>query len=641
MCGIAGIVSSSSQALGSIDDMVSCLGHRGPDAQKSFIDTSNGVALGHSRLAILDLTESGEQPMVSSNGRYVIVFNGEIYNFQSLKKIVESKVSISWVSSSDTEVLLELISLFGIKESLELIEGMFAFAVLDREERTIFMCRDRLGEKPLYYGYGDDLFFFGSELKILKPLGGVRREVDRNSLALYLRFGAVPAPYTIYKKIYKLEPGCCLTFSLDSHKLTFGKYWDVTEVYRKGKETPFKGNFPDAKNELDKLLNKAVRSQMQADVGLGAFLSGGVDSSAIVSIMQNNYSGRKVQTFSVGFESKEYSEAEHAKAVADYVGTQHTEITVSESDVLKVVPDIPRIYDEPFADSSQIPTFLVSQLAKGSVSVALSGDGGDELFGGYNRYTMHERFFKRISSCPVSLRTMFATALTTVPPYLWDKCLGPLLKHKYSHIGDKIHKGASVLDSQGVGDFYNRITARIYNPYSWLVLNEREPSKATVSDFDSGLYEPVEQMMIRDLQTYLPNDILTKVDRASMAVSLETRVPFLDRGLVEFAGSLPLDYKLRDNRGKWILREVLYDYVPKELIERPKMGFSMPLGDWLRNPLREWAEDLLSECRLKQEGFFNVQVVRKVWENHLSRRFNNEYQLWNILMFQVWLQQNE
>jgi len=617
--------------------MADAIAHRGPDDAGIWLDTSGRVALGHRRLAIVDLSTAGHQPMVSPVGRYVIAFNGEIYNHLALRRELEATGKApAWKGHSDTETLLAGFEVWGIEATVKKSVGMFAFAVWDKLSARLTLCRDRLGEKPLYYGWQGSTFMFGSELKALKAHPAFRGEVDRNALSLFMRYSAVPAPYSIYQGIGKLQPGCMLSVSLSKVEPEIHAYWSGRQVAENGLSLSFTDSPVAAVEQLERLLLDAVGLQMMSDVPLGAFLSGGVDSSTVVALMQAQ-SERPVKTFSIGFHEQDFNEAEHAKAVADHLRTEHTELYVSSAQAMEVIPKLPRLYDEPFADSSQIPTFLVSRLARESVAVSLSGDGADELFGGYTRYSFCESLWRRISALPKPVRGLLAKGVVGVSPAGWDALAKPfaslLRAHGLASPGDKLHKGADLLNSQTQDEFYWRFLGHWPAP-GRLVIGGSDPffSEGCLSG-RSG----IERMMVSDLLTYLPDDILTKVDRAAMGVSLETRVPFLDHRVVEFAWCLPLAYKLRDGQSKWALRQVLYRHVPKELIERPKKGFSVPVGAWLRGPLREWAEDLLSESCLSQQGYLNARIVRQVWGEHLSGQRNWQYRLWDVLMFQAWL----
>lgn len=646
MCGIAGFL----QAKGFDPDQPRALAarmgehitHRGPDDSGLWFDAEAGIGLCHRRLSIVDLSHAGHQPMASCSGRYVIAFNGEIYNHLLLRAELEKAAgSPAWRGHSDTETLLAGFDAWGIERMVKSAIGMFAFALWDKASRTLTLGRDRLGEKPLYYGWQGETFLFGSELKALKAHPAFRADIDRSSLALLMRHNYIPAPYSIYQGIHKLLPGSLLTVSLQNRNAQPQRYWDARQVLDDGLAQPFTGSPDDAVGALEKLVRDAVTQQMVADVPLGAFLSGGVDSSAIVALMQAQ-SGRPVRTFTIGFHEAGYNEAEHAKAVAKHLGTDHTELYVSPQQALDVIPRLPRLYCEPFADSSQIPTFLVSQLARQYVTVSLSGDGGDELFGGYNRYILGQRLWGKLSQLPVGLRLALSRLIARVSPQAWNRALGPVQSLMpaglaQANIGDKLHKGAEVMAANTPAEFYQLLVSHWSQPAD-LVLGGSEPSTVLT---DPSLHPRtnnfIHQMMALDLLTYLPDDILCKVDRAAMGVSLETRVPLLDHRVVEFACRLPLAFKLRDGVGKWPLRQMLYKYVPKELIERPKMGFGVPIDSWLRGPLRDWAEDLLSESRLRQEGYFNPEPIRQKWGEHLSGKRNWQYHLWDVLMFQAWL----
>ncbi len=626
--------------------MADTLIHRGPDDGGYWCDREQRICFGHRRLSIMDISPAGHQPMLSASGRYVFVFNGEIYNHLLLRKSLEIAGStLHWRGSSDTETLLAGFDVWGVKATIERSIGMFAFAVWDRHARALTLGRDRLGEKPLYYGWQGDTFLFGSELKALRAHPAFKAEVDRNALALLMRHNCIPAPYSIYQGIAKLQPACLLTVSLTQHAPRIEHYWSGKGVVEAGQEHPFTGNASEAVDVLESLLIDAVGQQMMADVPLGAFLSGGVDSSTVVALMQAQ-SSRPVRTFSIGFHEDMYNEAQYAKAVARHLATEHTELYVTVQDALDVIPRLSSLYDEPFSDSSQIPTFLVSNMARQHVTVSLSGDAGDELFGGYNRYLLSKNLWGRLSKLPVNARRALASAITRVSPQTWNALVNNLLfmlpkGTGLVNWGDKLHKGAAVMASRSVSELYLGFVSHWSDPAP-LVVDAIEPATVlTDVTRQPNAYSDVERMMALDMLSYLPDDILTKVDRAAMGVSLETRVPFLDHRVVEFAWRLPLEFKLRDGVGKWILRQVLYKYVPKELIERPKQGFGVPIDSWLRGPLRDWAEELLNEKRLMREGFFNPGPIHLKWQEHLSGKRNWQYHLWDVLMFQSWLDNNK
>lgn len=642
MCGLTGFFGSS--ALGHRDvvngvltRMAQAIESRGPDAFGAWVDPEAGIALAHRRLAIVDLTPAGAQPMVAAGGRYVLAFNGEIYNHLKLRAELNG---VAWRGHSDTETLLAGFEAWGVVATLQRAIGMFAFALWDREQRVLTLGRDRLGEKPLYYGWqgqgAQAVFLFGSEVSALRRHSAFAAPINRDALALYMRHNCVGGERSIYQGIYKLLPGHLLTLAAGQTEPRVWAWWSAAEVAQRGVAQPFAGSPAQAVDELEALLLSAVGQQMVADVPLGAFLSGGVDSSTVVALMQAQTS-RPVKTFSIGFHEVGYNEAEHAKAVAQHLGTEHTELYVSSQQALDVIPKLPTLYAEPFADSSQIPTYLVSQLARQHVTVSLSGDAGDELFCGYNRYQMTARLWGKLQRVPKPLRHAAAVAITAVPPSRWDS-LGRIFP--VARLGDKLHKGAVLLGHTTVAELYRGMVSHWPDPDA-LVLGAHEPATVLTGAQPAlkGLSE-VERMMALDMLSYLPDDILAKVDRAAMGVSLETRVPFLDHRVVEFAWSLPMDYKLRGGVTKWPLREVLYRHVPRALIERPKMGFGVPIDHWLRGPLRDWAENLLSESRLRQEGFLNPVPIRQKWAEHLSGQRNWQYQLWDVLMFQAWLEEN-
>lgn len=643
MCGLVGFLGEALSPLDLLNNMTNAIVHRGPDDQGVWFDNAVGIGLSHARLSILDLSPAGHQPMHSAFDRYVLVFNGEIYNHHLLRDELEALSSRKWRGYSDTETLLAAIEQWGLEATLKKTKGMFAIALWDKQTETLYLARDRMGEKPLYYGWLNGVFVFASELKAIKALPDFNIPINRNALALYLRYSCIPAPFSIYENLFKLEPGTIISTRRGENKIRKSVYWSTLEVLKKGAQDPFTGTADEAVTQLEAVLQNAVALQMDADVPLGAFLSGGIDSSTIVALMQSQ-SSQNVRTFSIGFDNKAYNEAEHARAVASHLGSEHFDMYVSGQDALDVIPKLPHIYDEPFADSSQIPTFLVSQIAKQKVTVSLSGDAGDELFGGYDRYQLANRAWAKVNRIPRPIRNAFSSAAKSLPAGFWKGFFSPLdaVKSKPGKpvfYGDKFLKACDLLNFESRSDFYHKgFMSHNLDSHSWVLGSSAINSSFDTADFSQAAY--LEEMMALDMLHYLPNDILTKVDRAAMAMSLETRVPLLDPSVIQFAASLPLGYKVRDGVGKWVLRQVLYKHVPKELIERPKMGFGVPLAEWLRGPLKDWAEALLDEKRLYDEGFFNVTLVRQKWLEHSSGLRNWHVQLWDILMFQAWLEEN-
>lgn len=655
MCGIAGFLDHhDGDPRLTIQRMVQSLHHRGPDASGIWVDQQRGLALGHARLSILDLSPHGHQPMVSVSGRYVLTYNGEVYNFAELRGELEQH-GHTFRGHSDTEVILAAFEEWGIEKSVARFGGMFAFGVWDRSECTLTLARDRLGKKPLYFGWIGHAFCFGSELKALHRHPGFRGEINRDVLALYLRHNYIPAPYCIYRSLYKLLPGCLLTVPASDayHAGDFSpfpetnrtgwkpsRYWSARAVVEQGCAHPYGGSETEAIVELDRLLRDAVRLRMVADVPLGAFLSGGVDSSTVVALMQEQCT-RPVKTFTIGFHEKEFDEAQHAKAVARHLGTDHTELYVTSDQAMAVIPRLPDLYDEPFSDSSQIPTFLISELARQHVTVSLSGDGGDELFGGYTRYFLCRTIWNTLFPFPSFLRNALASGLRVVTPNQWSvlfRKVMPFLpkRVRMAHPGDKLHKLADLLTTASPEALYYGLVSHWKDPNSVVLDSSELPTLLNDRHRWADVPSYVEQMMYLDLVTYLPEDILVKVDRASMGVSLECRSPLLDHRVVELAWRLPTSLKIRDGQGKWLLRQVLYKYVPRQLIERPKIGFGVPINSWLRGHLREWAESLLDEKRLHDEGFFDPAPIRNKWSEHLSGQRDWHYYLWDILMFQAW-----
>jgi asparagine synthase (glutamine-hydrolysing) len=625
--------------------MADTLRHRGPDSDGVWVDAPAGVALGFRRLAIIDLSAAGNQPMVSGSGRFVITYNGELYNFKELRREVEQsgQQPVAFRGQSDTEVMLRCFDRWGVKASLPRFNGMFAFAVWDRQERTLHLSRDRMGEKPLYYGWADQTFLFGSELKALCAHPDFHGEISRDALMLYMRHNCVPAPHSIFRGIYKLRPGTLLSVpSVPGSNPKPAPYWSLQEAVARGNAKPFVGTAEEAVDQLDTLLKDAVKIRMLADVPLGAFLSGGVDSSTITALMQAQ-SSAAVKTFTIGLHESAYNEAQSAAAVARHLGTEHTELYVTPDEALAVIPKLPTMYDEPFADSSQVPTFLLSQMARRYVTVGLSGDGGDELFGGYNRHVWTNRIWDAVRWLPLSARSSLAGGIRSVTPKTWDRLwhiCSPFLpaEAKQRNPGLKLHKIAGMLPVKTEGALYQRHISHWQDPAEVVVGGTEAEYLASMEDIREQVPDSTQAMMFLDTVTYLPDDILVKVDRASMAASLEARVPFLDHRVVEFAWSLPSALKINDGQGKWLLRQLLYRYVPQQLVDRPKTGFGIPLGTWLQGPLRDWAEALLDDGRLQREGFFKPAPIRELWTSHLAGRGFWQYHLWDVLMFQAWLE---
>ena len=647
MCGIAGYIdldpNGSPTDSGDIDRMIGSLIHRGPDDKGVWMDPDLGIAMGHTRLSIQDLSDAGHQPMKSSSGRYIIVFNGEIYNFKDLKKEIDRINPLSnWTGHSDTEVMLAAFDAWGLELSLERFVGMFAFALWDRKERTLFLVRDRMGEKPLYYGLSGKVFLFGSELKSLAKHRSWVGEINKDAVASYLKYGYVPSPNSIYKDIFKVMPGTITTVKyneLGRLKVFPSKtYWSIDDAFANAREDRLPEDANLIEKELEEKLRVSLNGQMIADVPVGAFLSGGIDSTTLVSLMQSQ-TGEKIKTFSIGFQEAEFNEAIHARAIAEHLGTEHTELIVSYDDALALIPDLPGIWDEPFSDASQIPTYLVSKLAQQSVKVCLSGDGGDEFLGGYNRYLLGYRLWSRAENIPLFIRRILAKSLQKLPPSIIQN-ISQIFpeKYRYSEMDNKLYKLAGVLDSKDCFDFYDRVISHWKEPSDLLAYKydviETERDKVGQADTNENF---VEALMRLDMKKYLPDNILTKVDRASMGNGLETRLPFLDHRTIEYTMRIPLELKIHHGLGKQPLRNILDKYVPRELIERPKMGFSLPVNQWLKGPLRDWAESLLDYNQLRDEGFFKADQVRNKWNDYLSGRESSHYEIWTLLMFQGWL----
>ncbi len=621
--------------------MTDAIVSRGPDDAGVWVDAEAGIALGHRRLSILDLSPLGHQPMTSACGRFVIVFNGEIYNYQELRADLETS-GHAWRGHSDTEVMLAAFAQWGMLEATRRFNGMFAFALWDRRERVLHLGRDRLGEKPLFYGRVGGTLVFGSELKALRRFPGFDAAVDRASVCALLRYSYVPDPHCIYEGFHKLPPASLLSLRLPDEEAKPRLWWSLREVIERGQTTPFTGTETEAMDAFESLLKRAVGQRMVADVPLGAFLSGGVDSSLIVAMMQAQ-SARPVKTFTIGFDVPEYNEAVFAADVARHLRTDHTEMYVTAKDVLDVIPLLPALYDEPFSDYSQIPTYLVCKMARRHVTVALSGDAGDELFGGYERYFVGRNLWNKFAWMPAPMKRSLA-GLMTLPPPAWlnqaGDLLKPLLPKRVRHMpfGDKLHKLAEVVAAPGMETLYLTLMSHWKQPEQVVIGGHERATSITDRAGWPHVADFTHRMMHLDMENYLPGDILTKVDRAAMGVSLEGRIPLLDADLIEFAWGIPFSMKVREGRGKWLMRETLYRHVPKPLIDRPKRGFGVPLEHWLRADLRDWAEDLLSEERLKREGYFHPAPIRQKWREHLQGTRNWNFYLWDVLMFQAWLE---
>ena len=647
MCGIAGYVSPKPlDARAVIEAMCNRLAHRGPDASGVWLDPSAGLAMGHRRLAIIDLSPSGEQPMMSASGRYVIVFNGEVYNFEALRTEISRARNAGhkpWRGTSDTEVVLEAIETWGFEEALKKFLGMYAFALWDRRDRKLFLVRDRMGEKPLYYGMAGSSFVFGSELKALRAFPGVDFEINRQALSAFFQFSYVPTPLSIYRGVRKLVPGSYIIASVAPNgTVVVGepiRYWMFPDASRDERAREFEAmDDKQLTDELQTRLSRTVHRQMVADVPLGAFLSGGIDSSLIVSLMQAQ-SRHRIRTFTIGLTDHSLNEAPYAKMVAQHLGTDHTEFYVDATTAASVIPRLSQIYDEPFADSSGIPTFLVSQLARQHVTVSLSGDGGDELFAGYPRYQFCQDLWRRLAKFPRWSRDIISTALTSLSPCAWDHAFNFVLSNSQRQQvnGHRMHRLARVLWADTFDELYVRMISQ-WHEEDGLVLGSEGQNGKAVHEWRDG-NEPVLKRMRRfDLEQYLPDDLLTKVDRASMHVSLESRSPFLDHEIVQFAWTLPERALVREGQGKWILRQLLDRYVPRTLVERPKAGFAIPVSHWLRAELKEWAEYLLNEQTLRTQGYLDPEPIRRMWQEHCSGKYDRHTYLWNVLMFQAWLQ---
>lgn len=641
MCGIAGFWTpehGGADGLFTLRGMTDAIAHRGPDADGHWCDEAAGIFLGHRRLSIIDLSPAGSQPMVSAGGRFIISFNGEIYNFQELRSELDDH-GVQFRGHSDTEVLLAAVERWGVAAALEKCAGMFAFALWDRRDRSLVLGRDRIGEKPLYYGWSGHSLLFGSELKALRKHPEWRGTVDRDAVAVYLRHNYIPAPHSIYAGVRKVVPGTFVTIGAD-RQAREQRYWSMAEAAERGTSDPLVVSEDEAADELERILRRTIRQQMVSDVPIGAFLSGGVDSSLVVALMQAE-SDRPVKTFTIKFDEAEYDESTHARAVANHLRTGHTELTVTAADALAVIPSLPDIYDEPFSDSSQVPTFLVSRLARQHVTVSLSGDGGDEFFGGYPRYAQTIRLWNKLRWSPHAVRQLCARALRAVPARQWNRLLNPGSGATWAQTratGDRVHKLAAMLAHRSLETIYRQILTHWSEPQN-VALNSSEASTILTRALEwPRLRQPLHRLMYQDSVSYLPDDIFAKVDRAAMAVGLETRAPLVDHRVVEFAWRIPAAFNSDNGREKLLLKRVLDRYVPRALIERPKMGFGVPLDKWLRGPLRDWAEALIGAERLKREGYFDASAVRQKWSEHQQGHRRWQYPLWDVLMFQAWLE---
>jgi len=639
MCGISGIWERNGCSLQDLkrhaSAMTQTLSHRGPDDSGVWLSQEASIAFGQRRLAIIDLSAMGHQPMISANGQYTITFNGEIYNFRELRIELEGR-GVRFRGHSDTEVIVEGFAQWGVKSTIARLNGMFAIAAWDAGERQLFLARDRMGEKPLYWAIFDGLVLFGSELKALRAHPGWKPSLSRGAIAAFLRHGYVPGPFTIYEDVYKLPPAGFLKIA-SGGDAEVGAYWDLAGIVSQGRRNTLRADEEELVDELDALLHDAVSRRMVADVPLGAFLSGGYDSSTVVALMQRA-SPRPVRTFTISFENPAFDESKHAEAVARHLGTEHTTFPVSGAEALDVVPKLAEMYDEPFADPSQVPTHIVSALTRKRVTVALSGDGGDELFSGYNRYQWTESVWRPGAKMPLALRRLASSSIRVVPPSAFDRMARyvPYLR-RVPQVGQKAHRLAQILSLPSIDSVYYQVASSHHQNPDNLVRGSQEVRTACWGqNLQVLLPDPVDRMRYLDMCTYLPDDILTKVDRASMAVALEVRVPFLDHRLVEWIWKLPSFQNARAQRPKHLLRRVLARYVPDGLVERPKMGFGVPLADWLRGPLRNWAEDLMNEASLGAGDIFDVEAIRSLWAEFLSGDNGHYFFIWNVLMFQAW-----
>ncbi len=650
MCGITGFWSrrpARDADIACLERMCSRLSHRGPDAAGMWLDAGDGPALGHRRLAVVDLSENGSQPMLSATGRFVITYNGEVYNLGPLRAELRAAGQVKFRGHSDTELILAAVETWGLERTLEKLTGMFAFALWDGQKKRLHLVVDRLGKKPLYYGWANGIFLFGSELKALTPHPSFDDQLDADALTEFFRFGFIPAPLSIYRKVSKLEPGHVLTLrSPDERDATLDEYWSVESVARAGRLNPYSGSDADALADLERLLLDAVGMRMVADVPLGSLLSGGIDSSLVTALMQAQ-SSRPVRTFSIGYADARYDEANDARRVAAHLGTEHTELRVGWGDALDVIPSLPTYYDEPFADASQIPTFLVSRLARQHVTVALTGDGGDEVWGGYDRYVWGRRLYDTFFKAPAVVRRVCAHALTAQSPDAYNRWFDRIERlvpsqYRVRLVGDKIHKLARLAGADSAEGYHLALASLAWSTPERLLSKKplAEPGRRRVRWPQAVPGADIaELMMLRDLAVVFPGDMLAKVDRASMAVSLECRLPLADHRVVELASRLPLRLKLQGGQGKVLLRRVLDKYVPRQLVDRPKMGFGVPIADWLRGPLVEWSSDLLSDASLSDGDLLDARPIRQAWNEHQHGKRSRHVELWAVLMFQAWRRQ--
>ena len=643
MCGIAGFIQTQltqTDAENTLRQMAKRLLHRGPDSQGVYFDNTTGLGFAHARLSIQDLSVCGRQPMQSQSGRYCICYNGEVYNFKQLKQQIQAEQAITWRGHSDTEVILAAIELWGLESALQKFNGMFAFALYDRVNHQLYLARDRLGIKPLYYGWQRGRFIFASELKAFKALKDFDPKLNRQALAQYFKYKYIPAPNSIYENIYKLKPGTILTLPVDRFSKpkmeNLKPFWSVDKAISMASSSVL--DEATATQELKRLLSDSVALRQLADVPVGAFLSGGIDSSLVVAIAQAQAS-QKVKTFTIGFAEQKYNEADFAKSIAEHLGTEHAEYYVTSREARDIIPRLSSLYDEPFADSSQIPTFIVSQFARQKVTVCLSGDGGDELFAGYGRYHSAYYLWQKIQSCPALARPLLAAGLNTSSALINNQLTAKLHPKIFtSSLAVKLKKLKNALLSQDLHSLYQNFL-QVGVPGEQLVLNTAAQNPMQLNGGAAKQFaNQLLFMPLLDLHYYLPGDILTKVDRASMGVSLETRVPLLDHRIVEFAWGLDPSLKYRHGQNKYLLTQLLAQYLPRELFERPKQGFSVPIGQWLNGSLRDWAEDLLNPRNLREQGILNVDLIQKRWRAHKNKVCDWQYWLWNILMFQTWMQ---
>ena len=640
MCGLVGFhdnITNNDEFSNILLKLSSSIKHRGPNSSGQFIDYNNKIGLSHRRLSILDLSINGNQPMSTSNEDKVLIYNGEIYNHFNIREELNREYSILWKGTSDTETLLNALINWGLNKTLNKINGMFAFAYYNKKHKTIILARDRFGEKPIYYGFigegKNKIFIFASEIKSIKKHYKFKNEISDFSTRLFFKYGNIPAPHSVYKNIYKLSPASCLTYNIETKNFNIENYWSIDKTIQQSKNNSFTGSFKEAKDQLEHRLCKSIKNQMLSDVPIGAFLSSGIDSATIAAIMQNQ-SNTPINTFTIGFNEKLFDESNNAKLISKHLKTNHNEVLLNSSDVISNVPEISKIFDEPFADSSQIPTYLISKLASNDVKVCLTGDAGDELFGGYNRHMIAFKYWTLIQKLPNNFKLILSKLLNSVNSNYLNIFLNKLLRLDIQNLKNKLNKFSKCIKAKSISQFYDFLISDFNDEPEFEDLSINNNTKVNYNLFNN--ISETENIMFNDTINYLPNDILTKVDRSAMSVSLETRIPFLDIDVFKFAWQLPLQYKINKNYNKYILREVLKRYLPQDLINHKKMGFSLPVGEWLKSELREWVDSLLTKNNIEEIGIFKPERIISIYNEHLSGKKDMQNKLWNILSYISW-----